>query len=214
MEDQSNQPQAVPPQPEVSFPQPRDTEGKSKNFKVIIAVIGVIVIVVVGGWLILGNSSGEGSSPTPVATDDGLSTFPTPEVTQTPQPTPSASAAPVDKSEIKVEVLNGTGVPGEASFLEGEMEDLGFEDITAGNADEQDQTETVATYSRELSPAVADEITAKLEELYEKVRTRRATVSGGFDLSITTGPRKSGTAKPTASAKATATPSASPDSDN
>jgi hypothetical protein len=122
-----------------------------------------------------------------------------------------------------VEVLNGTGVPGEASFLQKELEELGFENIEAGNADEQDQTETIATYSRELSATVADEITARLEELYEKVRTRRATVSGDFDLTITTGPRKKtlgatssptssakASASPTATAKATATPTSSP----
>ena len=213
MEEQSPS-QSIPSQPEVSFPQRREPERKSSNVKVIIAVVGVIAIILLGGWFILGNSSG-GEEPTPTPTDDGLSSFPTPEATITPSPTASGSPAPVDKSKIKVEILNGTGVPGEASFLQKEMEGLGFEDITAGNADEQDQTETVATYSRELSAAVADEITARLEELYEKVKTRRATVSGDFDLTITTGPRKKtlgATSSPTAkpSKSPTATVSASP----
>lgn len=215
MEDQSNQ-QQVPPQPEVSFPQPREAEGKSKNFKIIIAVVGVILIVVIGGWLILGNNSGEGGQPSPTPAESGLSNFPTPALTQTPTPTPSASAAPVDKTSIKIEVLNGTGVPGEASFLEKELSELGYEDTTASNADDQSQTETVATYSRELSAVVADEITARLEELYEKVRTRRATISGGFDLSITTGPRKTASASPkaTSTSKATVTPTATPKATN
>lgn len=208
MEDQSPV-QNIPSQPEVSFPHPRQPEPKSSNAKVIIAVIGVIVIILLGGWFILGNSSGD-ESPTPTPSD-GLTDFPTPASTPTPAPTASSTPAPVDKSEIKVEVLNGTGVPGEAGFLQDELEKLGFEDITAGNADEQEATETIATYSRELSAAVADEITARLEELYEKVRTRRATVSGDFDLTITTGPRKkssAASASPTASAKASASPTA------
>lgn len=209
------QTQPVPHQPEVSFPQPREPQGKGSNAKIIIAVIGVILILVAGGWFILGNNSGDGAtaSPTP---NSGLSTFPTPEATSTPEPTPTEEAKPVDKSEISIEVLNGTGVPGEASFLQGELEDIGFEDTTAGNADDQDATETVATYSRELSATVADEITAKLEELYETVRTRRATITGDFDVSITTGTRKkdskaTSSPKASASAKASATPTASPD---
>ena len=200
--------------PQVSFPQPREPEGKSKSLRIIIAVIGVILIVLVGGWFILGNNNGTGTA-TPSPSSEGLSSFPTPETTRTPSPTPSASpsASPkaVDKSAIKVEVLNGTGIPGEAGFLQTELKKLGFTDITAGNADQQDQTETIVTYSRDLSADVADELTAKLEELYTTVKTRKATLSGDFDISITTGPRKAKTgasASPTAStsAKSSGTP--------
>lgn len=207
---EETQPRPMPAHQEVSFPQPKEPGGRGSNVKIIIAVVGVILIVLVGGWLILGNSSG--GSETPSSTpDNGLSTFPSPNTT-TPTPDTSPSASPVAKSEVKLEVLNGTGVPGEASFLQDELEKLGFENIEVGNADEQDAKETVATYSREISPEVADEITARLEELYETVRTRRATVSGDFDISITTGPRKGGsaTASPKASAKPTATSTASP----
>lgn len=212
-----NQPQPpIPHQPEVSFPQPREPQSKGSNAKVIIAVVGVIIILVVGGWFILGNNAGGDDTPSPTP-NGGLSTFPTPAQTSTPEPTATATPEPVDKSEIKIEVLNGTGVPGEASFLQGELEELGYEDITAGNADEQDATDTVATYSRDLSAEVADEITERLEALYEKVTTRRATISGGYDISITTGTRKksgsSATSSPTASSRArsSATPTATPD---
>jgi len=198
--------------PQVSFPQPREPEArKGSNARVVIAIIGVIIIVVLGGWFILGNRDGSATpTPTPVG---GLSTFPTPGTAATPETSPTPTPAPVDKSEVKIEVLNGTGVPGEASFLEKELVALGFENIKAGNADEQNATETVVTYSRDFSQATADEITAKLEEIYTTVRTRKATPSGDFDVSITTGPRKGGsTAKPATakpSATATATPKAS-----
>jgi hypothetical protein len=200
MEPQSQQ---APVNPPVSFPQPREPEGKSKTMKIIIAVVGVIIIMAVGGWFVLGNNSGGGASASPTP-GNGLSAFPTPSTTEAPTTSPTPTAAPVNKSEVKIEVLNGTGVPGEAGFLQKALEGLGFEEITAGNADSQDETETVATYSRDLSPVIADEITEKLEELYTTVRTRRATISGGYDVSITTGPRKGAAA--TAKASATATP--------
>lgn len=200
------QPQSNPP---VSFPQPREPEGKSKGMRIVIAIIGVILIMAAGGWFILGNNSGSGAtaSPTP---GNGLSAFPTPSVTESPTEAPTSTPEPMDKSKVRIEVLNGTGVPGEAGFLQTALEGMGFEEITAGNADSQNATEAVATYSRDLSPALADEITAKLETLYTTVRTRRATISGDFDLTITTGPRKGGAAATaTPKASATATPKAS-----
>lgn len=209
MEESQSQAQPMPHQPEVSFPQPKEAGSSASNKKTIIAVIGVILIIVVGGWFVLGNSSGGSSSPSPSPTG-ALSAFPTPEV-QTPTPSATPSPSPVAKDQLKVEVLNGTGVPGEAGFLQKELEEMGFENIDTGNADKQDATETMATYSRELNSATADELTAKLEELYEKVRTRRASISGGFDISITTGPRKtSKTASPKATATSTSSPTSSP----
>lgn len=193
----------IPHQPEVSFPQPREPQGNN-NIKIIIAVVGVILILVAGGWLVLGNTGG-GASQTPTPTPNGgLTTFPTTAPTPTPSATPTPE--PVDKSEIRIEILNGTGVPGEASFLQGELEDLGFEEITAGNADTQDAGETTVTYSRDLSPAISDEITEALEEIYETVRTRTATISGDYDVSIVTGPRASTGASATTSPTPTATP--------
>lgn len=211
---QNQQQQPVPAQSQVSFPQPREPQSKGKFGKIIIAVVGVMIIVAIGGWFILNNNSGTGepnSSPTPGT--GGLSAFPTPQETVSPSPTPTASSKPVAKSEVKIDVLNGTGVPGEAGYLKKQLEDIDFSDITAGNADTQDATETTVTYSRDLSTAISDEITAKLKELYETVKTKKATISGGFDVSIVTGPRSKSTkatSTPNASSSPTATPTATP----
>lgn len=212
--DQTQQNPQIARQPEVSFPEPREPQGKGSNIKIIIAVVGVILILLAGGWFVLGNNSGESATPSPTP-NDGLSSFPTIAPTEMPSSTPTPTPEPVEKSEVKIEVLNGTGVPGEAGFLQGELEDLGFEDITARNADSQDATETVATYSRDLSTAVADEITAMLEKVYKSVRTKKATISGDYDVSIVTGPRAdkataTSSAKATATATATAKATASP----
>lgn len=186
---QQQNPSAMPHNSEVSFPQPQTPDGKGNGVKIIIAVIGVLLIVVVGGWLILTASSDDGVAPTP--SPEGLSPIGTPMVAEPLEAEPVATPTPepVDKTEIAIQVLNGIGTPGEASFLRDELTDIGFEEITAANADTQNATETVATYSRDLPASVADEITALLESLYQSVRTRRATVPEGFDVTITTGPR-------------------------
>jgi len=184
---------------------------KGKGFpKWIIALIGVILILAIGGFFIansLGNASEE-ASPSP--TTAGLSTFPTPEVIPTSEPSPTP--AEIDKSEVKIEVLNGTGTPGEASFLKGKLEGLGFGNIEAANADSQDETTTTVTYSRDLPQILTDEITNELEDLYGSVEVKTGTVSGGFDVRILTGPRIGATSTPkaTASPSPSASPTATP----
>jgi hypothetical protein len=119
---------------DVSFPA-HTPKGKSPVIKLLIALIGVLVIVLAGAWFLLrGDGEENDSYPTPTP-GSGLSVFEdaTPEPTQTPMS--SETPKPVDKSEISVEILNGTGVPGEASFLKKELEKIGFKEISAGNAD-------------------------------------------------------------------------------
>lgn len=202
------QPAPMPVQHEVSFPEPKQKNGNGRGsiLKWIIVFVGIIVIVG-GGILFLANSQNRSDTTTSPTPDNGsLSTFPTPEPTVEPTLTPTATPAPVDKASVKVNVLNGTGTPGGAGFLQVELEKIDFEDIEVGNADSQNETTTTVTYTRDLSPAISDEITALLEKLYDKVETKKASISGGFDVKIVTGDRKSSSS----TAKATATPTASP----
>lgn len=174
--------------------------------KWIAAVIGVMLILAVGGFFIA-RSLGETEDSEPTPSGAGLSTFPTPNTTSTPEASPSPEARDVDKSEVKIEVLNGTGTAGEASFLKGKLEDLGYENIEAANADTQDAKETTVTFASDLPDEIVDEITEELEDIYTSVESQSGTVSGGFDVRIITGPR-SGAATSTPRASATGTPKA------
>lgn len=217
MEQQANQPQvprqqASQPQANVGFPQP--PKKKSSFPKWILGVIGVLLIAIVGGFFLYQNYTGS-AEPSPTPSVGGLSTFATPSPTQTPDvatPTPQ----PVDKSEISIQVLNGTGIAGEASFLSGELQELGYENIVAENADDQNETRTTVTYSERIGEAESEEITERLNEVYERVRTRRGD-TGEYDIVIITGPRSGASAsddnaEEEEEAEATATPTASPTS--
>ena len=197
MEEQTQaNPQSIPPQedtPSVGFPEPKEPSGgKSKLVKWIVVLVGIIAIIAVGAWFIMQDVSTEDTAPENNSGSE-LSNLPTQEPTPTPEPTPTEEAEPVDKSEVRIEVLNGTGTPGDAGYLQGELEDIGFEDIDAGNADDQGETTTTATFSRELSAPIVDEITEKLEELYEDVSTRKSTLGDDYDVRIVTGTRKDAT---------------------
>jgi len=192
-ENQSSQAQgAAPTQAQsVGFPsQPRHEKSGKAIPKWIFGLIGVVIIIAAGGFLVLRGTVGGGASPTPTGQSLGVVDTPTPRPTSPPTPSPE----PVEKADISIEVLNGTGTPGEAGFLVGELEKLGFEDIEAGNADSQDAKVTTVTYSRDIPDDIKDEITERLEVLYTDVTARTGSVSGGFDIRIVTGPRAAGAA--------------------
>lgn len=63
---------------------------------------------------------------------------PTPEPTATPTPTPE-----LEREDLRVKVLNGSGTPGLAGDLRDILRELGYSDIVTGNADTFDYEETV-----------------------------------------------------------------------
>jgi len=208
MENKEPQPEQVAPQPQVGFPDQQTSKGKSKFSKWIFAIIGALIVAGVAAFFVFKVNSADNSSVEGVSSEDpsqDLGTFPTPAPQETQSPAPTATPEPVDKSEISVEILNGTGKAGEASFLKSELEDIGIENIEAANADEQNETRTTVTFSRDLSKVHTDEITQLLKDLYEDVSTRKGTLTGGIDIRIITGPRKA-----SAASKNTPSPSTSP----
>jgi hypothetical protein len=175
-------------------PQPMKKKGGKKKglaFLLVIAAIGVGIFLIVKGS---GDSKTE-TSPTP---DSNLYDFATPDSTSTPEP--------VDREDVSIEVLNGTGIAREASYLQGKLADLGYTDIELGNADEQDNETTQVTFSSSTPDEVIDEITEELEGLYEDVETSTSRSQEDVDVQIITGLKKGQTPKP----ESTETPEASP----
>jgi len=192
--------------PEVGFPLSQSKTKKKTNILVFI-ILGILILV--GGIIFFvtkGNKESELVSPTP--TSEGI-VINTPSATETPEP--------IDKVDVAIEILNGTGISGEAGYLQGKLRDLGYTDIEVGNADDQDQTVTTVTFSVDLDETNKNEIQAELEKLYEDVSVKTSS-SISFDVSIVTGLKKGATPKPSATATpepsatstATASPTASP----
>jgi len=202
-EQQEQQPPETPArtqtQSKVSFPS--SPRRKKQINKRIFVVLGIFLVVGVAGWFIFkGSKSPSSTNPTPTPPTKGVSTVST--------PTP----APVDKSEIEIEVLNGTGIAREASFLQGKLRDLDYTEIETGNAEDQDESETVTkvTFSSSVAEEVVDEITEELEEIYKDVDVRTSR-SLEVDIQIITGLRKGQTApSPTPTPEASPSPSPSP----
>lgn len=186
----------------------REPRRKGKSKALLIAII--LMFAVGGGLLFMGRRGGD-SQATPT---------PSPElfgVTDSPEPTTESTATPepADKAEIAISILNGTGIGGEAGFLQDKLEALGYSKIEVGNASDLGQETTTVTFSPDLPDSITEEITEELESIYEDV-TVKTSSSISADIQIVTGLRKGQTplpektATPTPTAKASGSPSPTP----
>ena len=76
-----------------------------------------------------------------------------------PSPTPLAIATPVpvfERKDFKIQVLNGSGVAGLAGKAKDKLEALGYPEVTVGNADSKDYTETEVSIKKSKSDFIAE----------------------------------------------------------
>ena len=169
-----------------------EDEKKAKNKKVIAIVLIIAAIVLIGGgaYFLLSSPTGQ-SEPTA-----------TPRPIATPVNTPQSTEAPSDinREDVKINVLNGTGIEGEATYLKDKLNALGYTKVDVGNASKEDYEAAIATYSKTVDEAVMEEITTLLENDYQSVKEITGS-PGSFDVEIITGLRRGMTPKPEATDK-------------
>jgi len=175
----------------VSFPGNRRKRKINKNL--IVVAVAVILLSVLGYFIL---EDGElvlsPEEPTPTLVEE--------RVTPTSTPTPKL----INKDEIKIEVLNGTGIGGQAAFLQDKLEGLDYGNIEVGNANTQDNSETEVVFERSVADEVKEEIIEILEELYKEVDVSTSSLDG-FDIQIIAGLKK-GQSFPTEAPVVTSTP--------
>lgn len=191
--------------------QPPAIKKRSKKKWIVILLI-LIIVLAAGAFFFSRSPQEEPEEPelTPIESEERES------------PTPTPTPEPVDRSEISIRVLNGTGIAREAAFLTGKLEELGYSQVEAGNADDQTSETTEVSFGSAVPEAVREEIRNKLEEIYAEVEviTGRATDA---DILVVTGlrpgqslptptPTTEPTPSPTATESATPTPAPTPTS--
>lgn len=184
-------------------PPPMAPEKPKRNMGILILGAVLLIIIIIVGIFVV-RSSGTQSTPSPTPETQGLTTL----------STPLPSVAPIDKSKVTILVQNGTGIAGEAAYLQGVLKSMGYSEIAVGNADNT-TTETTVTYGSNVDKSVSDEITQKLTGIYQTVNTKTSSTQAK-DVVILTGLRKGQTplpsATPAATPEASASPTASPTS--
>jgi len=209
-ESQQNSESSFQPSPSpVSFPtvgQPQKSGGAKT-----LLIVGILILVAILGFVIY--KSATKSSET-------VSTEPTPFDNLTPPadqnvtvatPAPVATPKAADRGNVKVQVQNGTGINGEAAYLQTQLKTLGYTNVKVGNATSTNATATTVTFSSSLDAGIVSELTQKINSLYQNVTVNNSG-STTFDVVVVTGLRKGATPKPSASPSAspTGTPKATP----
>lgn len=138
----STSPAAMEPAPAFGYPD-ISVHKKSAMPGVLLWALGVIIIVVAIGAAIIGISRGSLKMPS-------LAAKPTPTPTAAPMPTATPTPV-VDKTTLKIEVLNGSGTAGMAGKMKTLLEEKGYTVVGTGNAKsyEYAQTEIQVTAEHE-----------------------------------------------------------------
>ncbi len=191
------------------FNQPK---AKNSNSKWI--VIFIVLLILGGAGIFFFTSNANKPIPTPTPS---FGVVPIENKT-TPTPVATASATPIKKDTITIEIQNGTGITGEAKLLQDKLKALGYTEITVGNADTTDNTETNVTFKKTLAQSAQDELKKELELFYKTVNVKTSSTQK-TDVLIVTGlrnqtakivssatPKSSAVATSSASPKASATP--------
>lgn len=144
---------------------------------VVILVLLTAAATTLGGYYFL-------TKPNPTS-ENSSQVSPTPLISPTIEPT----AVPLDLKTLKVEILNGSGVPGEAGKVASLIETAGFAQAQTGNADSYDYETTQI----EVSETITDEVKQALIKALETYELDTITASSGsaeFDISIIVGSNK------------------------
>ena len=158
---------------------PEQLDEEKPNYLWIIVPTALLVGALVGGLITYFSGISALSSvptPSPIATIE-------PEVIATATPTTSN----VDRSVIKLQVLNGSGVAGLAGKAKTYLEGLGYKDIVVGNASVSNLTETTISLKADKKDLL-ETIKTDLSKNYKVAEeTETLSASSKYDFVITLG---------------------------
>ena len=152
-------------------------EGSKKKKAPMIIVVIIIILALVGGYFMFRPTEEKDKSETAVVEK----TSPTPTPTEKPK---------IDKESVNIQVLNGTGTPGQAGIAVEALTKAGYnaDNIKTGNAEEFDQTNTSVAYKEGFKDA-ADDIKSALDSLFAEIEIDKMLLDkdNEFDIVVTTG---------------------------
>lgn len=106
-----------------------------------------------------------------------------PSITSQPSPTTKPLT---DKSAIKIQILNGSGIEGQAGKLSDLLKGVGYSNITIGNTENLEQRTTII-YNKLLPKEMLSNIKDSIKNDFPDPTLEEASEAGEFDILITTG---------------------------
>lgn len=170
------------------------SDGWFKRFRLwIVLVLGLILLLGLGGgayWYFF-MRNGAKTEPAKVDAPNDKVVTKAPSPTPTTEPTPTPEEEVVDMSSFKLQVLNGSGVSGEAGRVKDFLTESGFVDFTLGNADSYGYAITEVKLKPDLSGQVWKAIESALNGEYVVVKSDTdLEAESKYDAVIVVGERK------------------------
>ena len=112
-----------------------------------------------------------------------------------PMPSPaeeSTTAAEIEeisKDNLKIQILNGTGIAGQAQDLADLLSLDNFTNISLGNSENKQDTSATVSFKENVAETIKSNLIQKLEEIFAEVQVKTLQESD-FDIEITTGKLK------------------------
>lgn len=161
-----------------------DTTQPPRKKKSLIPLLFLIIIIgaVVGGGIYIARSVLGGEKPAPSPSPTPTSTLFTPSPLEEPEA--------VDVSQYSVQILNGSGVAGEAGKVNDLLVSAGFSKADTGNADNYDYTDSQIQLKANTPDAVFDAVKGALSEEYTIVKSSdNLAEDSEYDIVIIVGDR-------------------------
>lgn len=167
--------------------------GKKKNIAMIVVAFIILAAIIVGGIFLFRQSK---------KTDQTKVTF-----VEKKEPTPTEKPK-IDKMTVKIQVVNGTGTPGQAGTVVEALKKAGYnpDNIKTANAKEFGTTVTTVsekTGFEEISLDVKNSLNAVFSEI--NIDSTKLPDPSEFDIVILTGGKKVEDTSPTSTPSATPT---------
>lgn len=177
--------QSVRPETGTSGEMPQSPSGKGKYLAIFLVIL---ILAALGGGIYYYRSNVEPQKET----TQEKTPEKTEETTQEPTVEPSPTTAPVDVTKYKLQVLNGSGVAGEAGKAQSYLQTAGFKDVKAGNAGSFGFEATEVSMKKDTPDEVFTKIKSTLEVYYQEVvkAEKELDAKSTYDVVVTVGKKK------------------------
>ncbi|OGK09434.1 hypothetical protein A2767_05305 [Candidatus Roizmanbacteria bacterium RIFCSPHIGHO2_01_FULL_35_10] len=181
-------PVSLPPQPpsppvavtasQVNIPPFQEHNSKRKILWIGLAGF-ILALVLAGGWFYFSNISKKAAKKSEIVI----------LVTPTASPiSPTKTASDeVKLDKYPIQVLNGSGVAGEASKMQKILEEEGFEVSDTGNADKFDYTDTVIQAKKGVEKSFLDKLKVLLSKTYSVGKDKVLDASDSSEVIVIVG---------------------------
>ena len=168
--------------PQIDQEAPKSFAKKNKN--ILFIILAALIIISGISFLFIKQKR----QPGPSKKEAGIAQV-SPIPTPAEESTTAAEITEISKNDLKIQILNGTGIAGQAQDVADLLTSNGFSKITLGNSATTGNTQTTAVFKDRVPQIVKDDLTQKLEEIFETVQVETLQESD-FDIAITTGKLK------------------------